>query len=65
MAILKRTPRSEISRGTRTQSGPVPHLTAGSSAATVEVEVTDNIVVESKMGADASGNVGVKWKWDY
>lgn len=32
-------------------------------AATVEIEVTPNISVESSFGTDS--RVGVKWKWDY
>ena len=36
-----------------------------STQATVEVEVTPNISVESGVGADNSGRLGVKWKWDY
>jgi len=31
----------------------------------VEVDVTDNISVETKIGNDASSDVGVNWKWDY
>ncbi len=36
-----------------------------STKVTVEVEVTPNISVESDVGQDASGRVGVFWKWDY
>jgi translocation and assembly module TamB len=39
--------------------------TGDSAQATVEVEVTPNISVESGVGADSSGRVGIKWKWDY
>ncbi|WP_374370901.1 translocation/assembly module TamB domain-containing protein [Dongia sp.] len=35
-----------------------------SSAATVEVEVTPNVKVETELGADAS-KAGVNWEWDY
>jgi translocation and assembly module TamB len=37
--------------------------TPGSTAATVEYDVTDDIVVEGKVGEPSS--VGVKWQWDY
>ncbi|WP_282609268.1 translocation/assembly module TamB domain-containing protein [Pelagibius sp. Alg239-R121] len=36
-----------------------------STKVTVEVEVTPNISVESDVGQDASGRVGVFWKFDY
>jgi translocation and assembly module TamB len=39
--------------------------TADSSKVTVEVEVTDNIAVESDVGATGSGNLGIKFQWDY
>lgn len=35
-----------------------------SSAATVEIEVTPNVKVETELGADAS-KAGVNWEWDY
>jgi translocation and assembly module TamB len=31
----------------------------------VEVEVTPNVSVETDVGADAQGNLGVIWTWDY
>lgn len=37
----------------------------GSTTATVEVEVTPSITVESDVGAAAGSRVGVKWKRDY
>ena len=37
----------------------------GSTSANVEVEITPNITIESDVGQDAQGRVGVKWKWDY
>lgn len=37
----------------------------GSTGATIEVEVTPNITVESEVGQDAQGGAGVFWKWDY
>ncbi|HEY9567972.1 MAG TPA: translocation/assembly module TamB domain-containing protein, partial [Thalassobaculum sp.] len=37
---------------------------AGSRAA-VEVEITDNITVETDVGADSQSSVGVNWKLDY
>jgi translocation and assembly module TamB len=33
--------------------------------ASVEVEITPNISVETELGEDAEAGVGVKWKWDY
>lgn len=36
-----------------------------STKVTVEVEVTPNISVESDVGQDATGRVGVFWKFDY
>jgi autotransporter translocation and assembly factor TamB len=36
-----------------------------STKVTVEVEVTPNISVQSDVGQDNSGRVGVFWKWDY
>jgi translocation and assembly module TamB len=38
---------------------------AKNSAATVEIEVTPNIKVESEMGAEAGGKAGVNLEWDY
>jgi translocation and assembly module TamB len=40
-------------------------LTPGSSKVTVEVELTPNLTVESDVGANATGNVGLNWEWDY
>jgi translocation and assembly module TamB len=37
----------------------------GSQKVGVEVEVTPNVTVESNVGGDAEGNIGVNWKWDY
>lgn len=37
---------------------------ARSSAATVEIEVTPNVKVETELGADSS-KAGVNWEWDY
>jgi translocation and assembly module TamB len=36
-----------------------------SGKVSVEVELTPNISVESEVGIDAQGGVGVNWKWDY
>jgi translocation and assembly module TamB len=36
-----------------------------SSAATVEIEVTPNIKVESEIGANAAGKAGINLEWDY
>ena len=44
-----------VEQGTGNQSGAV----------TVEVEVTDDITVDTSTGADSSANVGVNWRWDY
>lgn len=45
--------------------GVTQGTTANSTAATVGVEVTPNIAVESDVGSDARGRVGVRWKYDY
>ncbi len=39
--------------------------TSGSSTATVEIEVTPNIKVESEIGANAASKAGVNLEWDY
>jgi translocation and assembly module TamB len=39
--------------------------TPGSSAATVEIEVTPNIKVETDVGADSSGKAGINLEWNY
>lgn len=36
-----------------------------SSRVTVEVDITDNIAVESNVGATGNSNVGLQFKWDY
>ncbi|MFC1822638.1 translocation/assembly module TamB domain-containing protein [Thermodesulfobacteriota bacterium] len=36
-----------------------------SGKVSVEVELTPNISVESEVGIDAQGGIGVNWKWDY
>lgn len=38
---------------------------SGSGAVSVEVEITPNISVESKVGAEGNSDVGVNFKWDY
>jgi len=45
----------EVEKGLNSEGGKV----------NVEVEVTPNITVESEAGSDASGGVGILWKWDY
>lgn len=40
-------------------------LGAAGSRAVVEVEITDNITVETDVGADSQSSVGVNWKVDY
>jgi autotransporter translocation and assembly factor TamB len=37
----------------------------GSSAATVEVEITPNLSLETDVGTDSRSRVGLQWKWDY
>jgi autotransporter translocation and assembly factor TamB len=36
-----------------------------STKAKVEVDLTPNLTLESGVGADNTGSVGVKWQWDY
>lgn len=38
---------------------------ASDSNVKIEVDITDNISVDTKLGNDASSDVGVNWKWDY
>ena len=38
---------------------------ASDSNVKVEIDVTRNISVETKIGNDSSSDVGVNWKWDY
>jgi translocation and assembly module TamB len=38
---------------------------SGSSAATVEIEVTPNVKIESEIGSNAAGKAGVNLEWDY
>lgn len=40
-------------------------LAGTSGAVSVEVDVTKNITIESKIGLDAKTGVGVNWKFDY
>ena len=40
-------------------------LSQESSKVTVEVGITDNIAVESNVGATGNSNVGLQFKWDY
>ncbi len=37
----------------------------GSGGATIEIEMTPNITIESEIGQDAQGGGGVFWKYDY
>lgn len=37
----------------------------GADKASVEVEITPNITVESEVGSDSSSGIGVNWKYDY
>lgn len=36
-----------------------------SSKAKVNVDVTPNVTLESEVGVNAEGGMGVRWKWDY
>jgi translocation and assembly module TamB len=36
-----------------------------STKAKVEVDLTPNLTLESDVGADNTGRVGLKWQWDY
>ncbi|MCB9947024.1 MAG: translocation/assembly module TamB domain-containing protein [Rhodospirillaceae bacterium] len=40
-------------------------LEAGSSRVTVEIELTPNISIETDVGADSGGRLGIKMEWDY
>ena len=40
-------------------------FTEGSGKVSVEIEVTPDISVESDMGVDSEGGLGINWKWDY
>ncbi len=40
-------------------------MSADSGAVSVEVDITPNISVESRVGADSKQGLGVNWKWDY
>lgn len=40
-------------------------LTAASSAAVVEVDVTKNIKLRSETTSEGSSRVGLRWEWDY
>jgi len=39
--------------------------TPGSSAATVEIELTPNVKIETDVGADSSGKAGINLEWNY
>ena len=36
-----------------------------SSAATVEIELTPNLKLETDVGADANSKAGINWEWNY
>ena len=38
---------------------------AKSGKASVEVEITPNITMETEVGEEADAGVGLKWKWSY
>jgi translocation and assembly module TamB len=39
--------------------------TPGSTAVTVEIDLTPHITLESDVGAQQGSSVGVRWQWDY
>ncbi len=40
-------------------------VSATDSSVKVEIEVTPQISIDTRIGQNASGDVGVNWKWDY
>lgn len=40
-------------------------LEPGSGSVTIEVDLTDTISIESELGSNAKGNLGINWKVDY
>jgi len=40
-------------------------LTDTTSSAAVDVEITRNLSIESKVGSDQTGSLGLSWKWNY
>jgi translocation and assembly module TamB len=36
-----------------------------SGAASIKVDITPNIAVDSRVGQDSQGGAGVSWHWDY
>jgi len=40
-------------------------LDSEASHATIEIEVTPNITLESDIGADSKSRVGINMEWDY
>ena len=53
----------EIAKGVTV--GVEQGMGAQSSAVSVEVQVTPNITIDSRVGVDNKQGVGVNWKWDY
>ena len=45
----------EMGKGLGKESGKVK----------VEVELTPNVSLESQVGEDSNGGIGINWKWDY
>jgi len=43
------------------EQGPGPDT----GKVSVEIELTPHIGVETDIGADGQGGLGVNWKWDY
>jgi translocation and assembly module TamB len=40
-------------------------LTSDKDTLSVEMEVTPHIEVETEVGTDSNGKVGLNWKWEY
>ena len=40
-------------------------LGGAETSVTVEIEVTDDITVDTEIGPQSGSDVGVNWKWDY
>jgi len=49
----------------RTYLGVRQGATPGTGAVSVEIELTDNLTLESEVGETGSGRTGILWNWDY
>ena len=38
---------------------------ASDSSVKIEIDLTDNISVDTRIGQDATSGGGINWKWDY